>query len=504
MNAVHITDLNAWMSIEFSANRANPLVVAHRLFLNGEPVRELTITAEFSTIPEYIFMGCSTLTKVTLEEGVKSIGFGAFSDCAMLSSVTLPGSLEKINGYAFDNCEELVDVDYAGTYEQWDNMDIDIGNDFLLDAAVICQVDVGTCGDELTWSLSDSGRLIIRGTGAMYDYTSADQVPWSAYRSGKYAIREIVFSGALTHIGQYAFEDCAGVTKINLPDSVQSIGTAAFRRNTGLTDISGANGVDTIGDEAFSGCTMLGSLSMQCLRTIGDSAFDGCNSMVSVKLPYTLKNIGRDAFRNCDALTGVFITDLSAWASVSFDMGVSNPLMLAHSLYLNNRLVTDMVIPAGVTDIANYAFAGCTSLRSVTLPVDTRTVGSGSFSGCTEIIRVTATGMTQIGEKAFDGCSSLNEITLTAKIDEILENAFCDCTALEYIHFLGTQAQWDETVIMEGNEPLLNAEVFCTIMAESDTEADGLTWKIGTDGVLMIAYDGDMPDYTSKNPAPWS
>lgn len=61
-------------------------------------------------IPDYAFLGCSSLKKVILPEGVTRIGFQAFSECASLERITLPSTLQDIGSNSFAYCESLRDV----------------------------------------------------------------------------------------------------------------------------------------------------------------------------------------------------------------------------------------------------------------------------------------------------------------------------------------------------------------------------------------------------------
>ncbi|MBR7155112.1 MAG: leucine-rich repeat protein, partial [Paludibacteraceae bacterium] len=69
----------------------------------------------------------------------------------------------------------------------------------------------GTCGDNLTWELTD-GVLTISGTGAMSNYTSSSS-PWYSYRS---SITSVVIEEGVTNIGNYAFYNCTGLTSVTI------------------------------------------------------------------------------------------------------------------------------------------------------------------------------------------------------------------------------------------------------------------------------------------------
>ena len=110
LTSVTISDITAWLSISFAGSESNPLCYAHHLFLNGEEVKDLTIPNSVTSIGDYTFHGCSSLTSVTIPNSVTSIGNSAFYYCSNLTSVTIPNSVTSIGGSAFAWCSSLTSV----------------------------------------------------------------------------------------------------------------------------------------------------------------------------------------------------------------------------------------------------------------------------------------------------------------------------------------------------------------------------------------------------------
>ena len=110
IGTIHISDLKAWCNITFEDN---PLEYSDHLFLNGEEVTKLTIPEGISSVGGdtwgYIspFSGCISLTSVEIPDGVTSIGYGAFSRCTNLTSVSIPKTLTSIGYGAFDGCTNV-------------------------------------------------------------------------------------------------------------------------------------------------------------------------------------------------------------------------------------------------------------------------------------------------------------------------------------------------------------------------------------------------------------
>ena len=169
---------------------------------------------------------------------------------------------------------------------------------------------------------------------------------------------------------------------------------------------------------AFNYCDNLRRVMIpDSVTSIGHDAFHGYDSLSSVTIGSGVTSIGNGAFLGCDSLTDVYITDVAAWLNISFESYYSNPLMgndLDKKLYLNGKLVTDLVIPDGVTSIDEYVFYNCSSLKSVTIPDSVTSIDYCAFIGCDSLSSVTiGSGVTSISSFAFNGCDSLTDVYIT-------------------------------------------------------------------------------------------
>jgi len=142
----------------------------------------------------------------------------------------------------------------------------------------------GTCGDNLTWVITNDYYLTIGGTGAMYDYSN--QGPWST------RITEALIGNGVTTIGNCAFRQCRSLTSVTIGNSVTSIGRSSFWACTSLTSINIPNSITSFGERAFSGCSSLTSITIpESVTSIEDETFESCTSLTSITIPNSVTSI---------------------------------------------------------------------------------------------------------------------------------------------------------------------------------------------------------------------
>lgn len=211
----------------------------------------------------------------------------------------------------------------------------------------------------------------------------------------------------VTKISDCAFMNCKDITEMVLPESITEIGESAFYGCENLAKINIPSKITMILSRTFSG-TGLTSVVIPKGVTYISNAFLRCEKLKSITIPKTVTAISDLAFSECTSLENIYITDIGAWCEIGFGWESSTPLYNGGSLYLNGELVTDLVIPEGVTKIEDRAFAWCKDLNSVTIPSSVTSIGEGAFAFCQNLTSIVIPqSVSDIGYSVFNQCSNL-------------------------------------------------------------------------------------------------
>ena len=272
-------------------------------------------------------------------------------------------------------------VNLTGTTEPfcpWETPAPERVADALVSETVVAS---GSCGNNLTWTLSSDGTLKISGSGEMTNYYEGDDPP--QWLDADVSVTSVIFDGDITSIGQHAF--CfTSIKNISIPASVTDIGYSALNYIDTLEGIWVEKGNPVFSNddsgvlfnkEKTTLITAPAKLSNTytvpaTVTWIYDAAFSDCTGISNIVLPDSVSQIGQGAFSGCSGL-----------GSIS--------------------------LPQSVTEIDYYTFYGCTSMTDIHIPAEICSVGWGAFGEC-PLQNVYYGGTKQQWERLMENCEDDN------------------------------------------------------------------------------------------------
>ena len=492
-------------------------------------------------IGEYAFSNCKNLHEILLPDSLTCINNYAFSNCTNLDSITIPQNVDTIQPYAFNYSVKYINVVQENLSYCGDSFGV------LYNKNMTELVDFPNRSPYKSYSIVDGVTKINDNTFSYCCFIESISIPGSVREIGNSAfcgcqnLKDVLIADGTTLIDNYAFENCPRLESIRIPDSVKILGNYSFRNCYLLSDVVIGDGVTEIGRYAFDSCNNIESLTIPCSVTVGSYSFDDCsnikkltltkgtgtfksyyssnlpskdqrpwvkskssleeviieegvqnisrrafykcNNLKKVSIPASVKYISSYAFQSCSNLSEVYIDSISAWCSIGFADTTSNPLTYANNLYVNDKQVTELVIPEDVTSIKDYAFYKCESINKISIHDNVTDIGKSAFSftGYYNDELNWENGVLYIDNYLIDSNDDLGNVSLIKNNTKtIAKNAFINKTNLSY-------------VVIPQSVNNINSGAFsgCT----------GLETVIITDGTNMIstdAFSGCLDNLTFK------
>ena len=426
-------------------------------------IEELTFGKNLEAIGNYVFSGCPKIAKVTIPDKVKTIGEGAFFECEALAEINLGVGVEVIDAGAFHSTKiweqnpgenevyvgkwliGMKDTSALTLNIRPDTIGIAnftfVNNKSLVDVRLPGSIRIIGEG-----AFANSSELIsfVLGSGVevigQQAFISCKKLA-NVFLGSLDSNNNIEFSSLKT-IDSYAFQECSNLTSIIIPSSVEIIGSYAFK-DSGLSAEDGViyagNWVVGYADDISGEVTVKdGTVG------IANYAFYDCESLGGIKLPSSVKTVGRAAFYDCSALSSVqlpdmleVIEDYTFYRCVSLKLFTLPPLLKSigrsafykcassASLKDSDTEGDTFIIPDSVEYIGDFAFYSCS--------IEENIAGNMEYYGIDEII--VGAGVKSIGANAFYSVSSLKKLTLRGGVEAIGEKAFYKCVSLAEIDF---------------------------------------------------------------------
>ena len=457
---------------------------------NGLPV---------TTVVGSAFKGCKNLVKIVLPESITTIEGSAFKDCSALLSVEIPSSVQSIASDAFLNCTSLREITIPAQITNIFKLGLEtctalkkiiLNTTDVENAKTLCYY-ISKFPNDSTFNLQN---LEIYIHASIFDevneFVSVNYPSLNLCKS--YSLKQLEsewafnmktdgtfsvsyvgnesevfvpgeYCGApVTEIREYAFQNNRNITKIVLPETITSIGRYAFSScdNLKTIDFSACTLLNNIGMAAFDACGALETADFSActaLEKIADCAFQGCCSLKTVILPEGLKTIGSAAFYN------TVITEITIPASVTeigemlfskcgalktVSVAVENEKYYADGNCIiesaSKKVVSGCaasVLPSDIEVIGKRAFNEVTTLKTISFPATLKRIEAQAFYSCSALTTVdlsACNSLSFIGKEAFNGCSALTTVILPEGLKRIDSAAFAQCNNLNEINIPST------------------------------------------------------------------
>ena len=208
-------------------------------------------------VPRDMFGKCTGLKKVTLKNGVRSIGEDAFRDCSSLEGVIFENTvLEKISDGAFWGCSALSSI-------------------VLPDS--VTEIERNAFFETGLRNIQLPEKLTLIGGGAFCNCKN---------------LKQVQLPPQLKELGEGAFFNCENLTQIQLPAQLNKLGTDAFRNCTSLDKIDIPAGLTQIGPDTFCNTGLTSVTLHEGLTKIEDGAFHDCLKLKKIRIPKSVTDIG--------------------------------------------------------------------------------------------------------------------------------------------------------------------------------------------------------------------
>ncbi|MDE6618498.1 MAG: leucine-rich repeat protein [Clostridiales bacterium] len=444
-------------------------------------------------IGEYAFAGCNALTKFEIPETLTKLGEYAFNKCTGLTEIFIPATLAEVEQYAFAGCTKLDTIKF-GELKDGKTAALAIG-DFAFNGCTalieidlpeyVCEIGEAVFGGctklaEITVDENNEhfetylGVLFTKGfeemlfypLGRTGEFTLPDQVKVLSAQlfKGNTSLTAIVIGKNVKSIGDEAFMNCTALTTVTFEnESAIELGEKVFEGCTGLTTVTLNDYITKIPDRMFYNDKAITEIVMpQYVTEIGDYAFYYLEKIEEITIPATVHRIGYGAFYYCKALDKVTFdeppanvdedSDIDYATTLNFgryaDVTTSSTNDQSTNIFANCG-ITEINIPARMTEIPHAMFLSCTLLEEINIPNTVNKIGAKAFSGCTSLQRVIfeggnlantltvydtcTTSNPTASSGAFYNCSQLYSINLPERIETIPQFMFYNCRGLTSI-----------------------------------------------------------------------
>lgn len=351
-----------------------------------------------NSISRYAFGYCGKLETIVLPRNLVHIGSQAFYNCVSLKEIDVPETVKTIQRSAFAGCSNMTKATIPNSITEFD--------DYLFYNCYKLK--------ELNFSKNVSQI----GVFAFYRCRSLNGLD-TCFKKLEY-FSEYAFAG--TYVSSFC-----------IPSTMSYVPEGAFYGCEKLTTVNIDEGIDSISDYAFYECPLKGDLKLpHSLRFIGKGAFYE-NAFESVTIQSDIRS-------NADILDGAFEHSKNL-----LRIEICEGCSILELDFSSSKSLREVLFPStlkrigrgdGVLDEISYLFSYCEALREISIPNPVEYIAAGTFSNCISLNNVILPkNLKYIGAYAFNGCSNLENVEFQSDFTSISHGLFCECTSLASFEF---------------------------------------------------------------------
>ena len=421
-------------------------------FMECHGLTSITFPETMTQITEWMFFNCEALQVINIPGNLDSIGYNAFYGYAPLT-VTFTGDMPKeINFRAFEGRDGV--VYYPGDNPTWSGEKLN-ENSSNSDLVWIPTGDVqetvlttGQYGMNLTWEITNLGKLTLSGTGPMEDHVDT---PWINYMD---KIISLKVESGITEIDDYAFNSLTKLMTVEIGDTVKSVGQYAFSSCNNLKSVTFLGTVETIRQRAFMHCMNLSEIKFcgDAPKDIDDYAF----TLVCATCYYPADNDtwgpevmlyydGSIVWEPYGEVVETIVASGNCAENLTWKLNSKGGLTISGTgampdfysddapWYGYKSQIKVIKIENGITHVGAYAFYDYPSVYRVSLGTTLISIGEGAFYGNGLTNLIIPDSLQSIGDGAFAGCTALPKVEIPASVTNIGFYAFSGCSSLTWI-----------------------------------------------------------------------
>ncbi|MBQ9792712.1 MAG: leucine-rich repeat protein [Clostridia bacterium] len=379
-----------------------------------------------------MFYNLSKLKTINLNEDISYIGNNAFVGCSSLQSITIPKNITSFNESMFQDCTNLKEINYTQNFSV-------IPTNFAKNCSSLTSFKFN-CNVEVQESAFEGCSSLVEFVNDNYITTITGT---SAFRGT--GVSSINLANIIdTYIKHGTFRDCANLSQVVLPNSVDTLAGYSFANCVSLTDLTQFSNIINLWSGCFSNIGITSLSFWDNLNFIEGHVFERCKNLVNINFEkYKLNTITSSMFADCSNLSG------------------------------------ELTIPKTISTISIYAFTNTGFSSIVYQDGESLEIKNSAFSKMRNLKTVTieATSL-KLNEKIFNDVSTITDLVLSSGYITVLDE-YNKEKPISLSHLFGTTTDFYNQ----------NSNLFNTVEVDSGTSK----------GIVQVNVPNSLINLTLKN-----